>query len=241
MDTDRYRVRPGKKLDLTDHDPDEYRGEKLAKEDRAAALAPLTARLAELQELLYADGRHRLLVVLQGMDTAGKDGTIRDVFRDRQPAGRPRRQLQDADRATSWPTTTCGGSTPRPRRTARSPSSTAATTRTCSSSGSTTSCREPVWAPALRPHRRVRADARRRGHHHPQVLPAHLQGRAGRAAPGPPRRPHQELEVRRRRPRRAQALGRLPGRLHRGARRRPAPRPRRGTSCPPTASGTATS
>lgn len=87
MDTDRYRVRPDTKLDLTDHDPDDFQGPKLAKEERAAALAPLAARLAELQERFFADGRHRLLVVLQGMDTAGKDGAIKDVFRDLDPLG----------------------------------------------------------------------------------------------------------------------------------------------------------
>jgi PPK2 family polyphosphate:nucleotide phosphotransferase len=59
----------------------------LAKEDRGAALAPLTARLAELQERFYADGRHRLLVVLQGTDTSGKDGTIKDVFHGVNPSG----------------------------------------------------------------------------------------------------------------------------------------------------------
>jgi PPK2 family polyphosphate:nucleotide phosphotransferase len=87
VDTDRYRVRPGTKLDLADHDPDDLQGPKVAKDDRAAALAPLTARLAELQERFWADGRHRLLVVLQGMDTAGKDGAIKDVFRSLDPLG----------------------------------------------------------------------------------------------------------------------------------------------------------
>lgn len=87
VDTDRYRVRPGSPLDLADHHPDDIQGPKLAEEDRDAALAPLTDRLAELQELFWADGRHRLLVVLQGMDTAGKDGTIKDVFRSLDPLG----------------------------------------------------------------------------------------------------------------------------------------------------------
>jgi PPK2 family polyphosphate:nucleotide phosphotransferase len=87
VDTDRYRVRPGTNLDLAHHDPDDHQGPKPAKDQRAAALAPLTARLAELQEVFWADGRHRLLVVLQGMDTAGKDGAIKDVFRDLDPLG----------------------------------------------------------------------------------------------------------------------------------------------------------
>ena len=44
-------------------------------------------RLDELQEKFYADGRHRLLVVLQGMDTAGKGGAIRRVFEGMNPSG----------------------------------------------------------------------------------------------------------------------------------------------------------
>ena len=44
-------------------------------------------RLAELQDVLYAQGEHRLLVVLQAMDTGGKDGTIRHVFNEVDPIG----------------------------------------------------------------------------------------------------------------------------------------------------------
>lgn len=47
----------------------------------------LRGRLAELQARLYADGRHALLVVLQGMDASGKDGTVRHVFRGVNPQG----------------------------------------------------------------------------------------------------------------------------------------------------------
>ncbi|WKB54860.1 polyphosphate kinase 2 family protein [Eleftheria terrae] len=51
------------------------------------ALARQAERLDDLQDLLYADGRFKLLVVLQGMDTSGKDGTIRDVFGRMSPQG----------------------------------------------------------------------------------------------------------------------------------------------------------
>ena len=47
----------------------------------------LARRLEALQELLYAEGRHRVLVVLQAMDTGGKDGTIRHVFDGVNPQG----------------------------------------------------------------------------------------------------------------------------------------------------------
>ena len=46
-----------------------------------------TRRIGELQQLLYVDGRRGLLVIMQGMDTAGKDGTIRHVFDHVNPAG----------------------------------------------------------------------------------------------------------------------------------------------------------
>ena len=58
------------------------------KTDRAAvsqATAALHAELAHLQELLYANKRHALLVVLQGVDTSGKDGTLRQVFSHLSP------------------------------------------------------------------------------------------------------------------------------------------------------------
>ena len=82
------------------------------------------------------------------MDTSGKGGAIRKAFEGLDPAGRARRLVQGAHRARSWPTTSCGGSTPTCPPTARSPSSTAATTRTCSSSGSTTWCRRRAGRPA---------------------------------------------------------------------------------------------
>ena len=59
-------------------------------EDKSGArerLDAYRARLETLQELLYAEGRHKLLVVLQAMDTAGKDSTIRHVFQGVDPQG----------------------------------------------------------------------------------------------------------------------------------------------------------
>lgn len=75
-----YRVKPGGKVHLDKIDPDDQRFFKGDKEAGKAALTPLVAELGRLQNLLYAQGKQKLLVVLQAMDTAGKDGTIRDVF-----------------------------------------------------------------------------------------------------------------------------------------------------------------
>ena len=86
MDFDHYRVRPKQKIDLKNWEPDDTRGWK-GSEKAAAELAELTAKLEELQELLYCEGKHRVLVVLQGMDTSGKDGVIRKVFEGVNPQG----------------------------------------------------------------------------------------------------------------------------------------------------------
>jgi polyphosphate kinase 2 (PPK2 family) len=85
MDTDRHRVRPGTKVRLTRVDPDDDGG--IAKARGKALLEKKRAELEQLQEMLYADGRHKLLVVLQAIDAGGKDGTIRAVFDGVNPQG----------------------------------------------------------------------------------------------------------------------------------------------------------
>lgn len=57
------------------------------KKDNVAALERAVERLAKLQQLLYADDRFALLIVLQAMDAAGKDGTLRAVMSGINPAG----------------------------------------------------------------------------------------------------------------------------------------------------------
>ncbi|NRR32427.1 polyphosphate kinase 2 family protein [Oxalobacteraceae bacterium] len=49
--------------------------------------ARLIARIAELQTMLYAGRRHKVLLILQGMDTSGKDGTVRALFSQVNPVG----------------------------------------------------------------------------------------------------------------------------------------------------------
>jgi PPK2 family polyphosphate:nucleotide phosphotransferase len=84
---DRYRVHPGAACRLVEHDPDDKGLFPGNKEAGLAILPAIHARLIELQELLYAEGKRKLLVVLQAMDTAGKDGTIRQVFGCLNPQG----------------------------------------------------------------------------------------------------------------------------------------------------------
>ena len=84
---ERYRVKSGGKAHLSAHDPRDTGGFRGGKREGLRALAEVTAELRELQRVLFAAHEHRLLVVLQGMDTAGKDGTIRHVFGPLNPQG----------------------------------------------------------------------------------------------------------------------------------------------------------
>lgn len=80
-----HAIKPGSKVELSDYDPDQNGG--LDKERGRALLADLNSELDALQEELYAAAQHSVLVVLQGMDTSGKDGTIRRVFQNINPQG----------------------------------------------------------------------------------------------------------------------------------------------------------
>lgn len=85
LDLQSYRVKPGQPAQLQDRPTRADGG--LEKGDGKALLKKTRRRLAELQELLYAEHRHALLVILQGMDASGKDGTIRRVFGPVNPQG----------------------------------------------------------------------------------------------------------------------------------------------------------
>ena len=87
MSYESFRASPGTEVDLADHptrSDSGWTGGKAAGKERVEELAK---RLYDLQELFYADSGNRLLVVLQAMDTAGKDSTIRDVFGRMNPQG----------------------------------------------------------------------------------------------------------------------------------------------------------
>ena len=83
----RYLVRPGRKVDLEDFDPDDTCLLPGGKAEAKEQLAAIVDRLAEVQELLFAGHERKLLIVLRGMDTSGKDGTIRHVMRGLNPQG----------------------------------------------------------------------------------------------------------------------------------------------------------
>ena len=72
-------VIPGEFVSLDDHPP-EYTGTYEKKGQTKKRLKKLHKQLLELQGLLYAESQHAVLIILQGMDTCGKDGTIRGVM-----------------------------------------------------------------------------------------------------------------------------------------------------------------
>ncbi len=81
-----YRIEDGREFRLTDRDPSDTLDLR-SKEDAVALLQDGVRRLATLQERLAAQDRWSLLVVLQAMDAAGKDGTIEHVMSGVNPAG----------------------------------------------------------------------------------------------------------------------------------------------------------
>jgi len=83
----RYLLRPGAELRLDDWDPSAKSGFDRKKGDGLKELQGLCRKLEVLQGLLYAEHKHSLLIVLQGMDGSGKDGTIRRVFEGVNPQG----------------------------------------------------------------------------------------------------------------------------------------------------------
>ena len=82
----RLKVEPGSKVKLSDIDPD-FHGAHKSEDEAKAELRHNLNRITELQRKLYADRRHCLLIVLQGIDGAGKDGTCWHVVSAMDPQG----------------------------------------------------------------------------------------------------------------------------------------------------------
>lgn len=87
MKTPSTRIKPGSRVRLSAWDADDRRIIGANKNRARETLDARRAELEVLQELLYAEGRRKLLIILQAMDTAGKDSTIRHVFQGVDPLG----------------------------------------------------------------------------------------------------------------------------------------------------------
>lgn len=85
MDT--YRIYPDTSIDLEKIDASDTGPYKSKNKRVEQVRLKLRSELEELQELLYAEQKHKVLVVLQAMDTGGKDGVIRSVFDGVNPQG----------------------------------------------------------------------------------------------------------------------------------------------------------
>jgi len=86
-DFDRYLIRPGQNDRLADVKSDPWKDLPDSKKEARAELHDLHIKLADLQQRFFVDRRKKLLFVLQGMDTSGKNGTIKHVFRGVNPQG----------------------------------------------------------------------------------------------------------------------------------------------------------
>jgi PPK2 family polyphosphate:nucleotide phosphotransferase len=81
----KLRIRPGSTVHLADIDPDETHGHSKARSEEQ--LARGLERLTSLQDRLWAEAKHPVLIVLQGIDASGKDGTVRHVMSAFNPMG----------------------------------------------------------------------------------------------------------------------------------------------------------
>jgi PPK2 family polyphosphate:nucleotide phosphotransferase len=85
---ERYQIKPGAKLDLGKIDSSEKTlFQASGKEEGESQLLELRGQLQQLQKRLYAENKQRILVVIQAMDTGGKDGCINNVFSGIDPQG----------------------------------------------------------------------------------------------------------------------------------------------------------
>ncbi|PYJ12374.1 MAG: polyphosphate kinase 2 [Verrucomicrobia bacterium] len=79
-------VKPGSKVGLTDFDPS-YHGKHESRKSALPEIEENRQKMDELQYLMYAENKHSLLIVLQGLDAGGKDGVVRHVFTGLNPEG----------------------------------------------------------------------------------------------------------------------------------------------------------
>jgi PPK2 family polyphosphate:nucleotide phosphotransferase len=86
LDHSPFLVPPGQRVRLSDHDPAYSAGFQTKKEGKAALLEDISD-LADAQALLWANARHSVLIILQALDAAGKDGAIKHVMSGVNPQG----------------------------------------------------------------------------------------------------------------------------------------------------------
>jgi len=86
MKIENFLVKEGAKVNLKNY-PTDFTGDYTDKRDAVENLRKNVERLAELQDVLYAENHHALLIIFQAMDAAGKDGAIKHVMSGLNPQG----------------------------------------------------------------------------------------------------------------------------------------------------------
>lgn len=84
---EKYLVKPQSNISLIKFDANDTSLFSGNKDDAKERLKELNNKIEKMQEILYAQNKHKLLVILQAMDTGGKDGVIKDVFEGVNPQG----------------------------------------------------------------------------------------------------------------------------------------------------------
>ena len=82
----KFIVEPGSKVRLKHSDPG-YHGKHESHEEALPEIQKHVEQMEQLQYVMYAERKHSLLIVLQGLDAAGKDGVVRHIFTGMNPAG----------------------------------------------------------------------------------------------------------------------------------------------------------
>jgi len=82
-----YKIKPGSKVKLSDFDANDCGKFKGDKEQAALVFHEYNKKLVKLQDVLYAQNKHKVLIIIQAMDTGGKDSTIRHNFTGINPQG----------------------------------------------------------------------------------------------------------------------------------------------------------
>lgn len=86
IDVKKFQAKPGKKIKLSDFDTS-YKGKELTKKDAETMLEIGRKHLAEIQDKLYAHNQFSVLIILQAMDAAGKDGAVKHIMSGFNPLG----------------------------------------------------------------------------------------------------------------------------------------------------------
>lgn len=84
---DQYKVKPNGKFSLSSIKPGDKSERSDSKANDALVLEQLATEINSLQDILHAQAQHKVLLILQGMDASGKDGTVKHVFSECDPLG----------------------------------------------------------------------------------------------------------------------------------------------------------